>query len=146
MNRSLILAALLAATTLAPACTGSKTRATTPMNTYENADKEGLPREVWVDRVDTGETLAKKAHVASVYETRHGDLMKIQVNLQNDSGRSIFVRYRVEWFDDEGFKVDSPTESWNNVQISKGQRLALPAIATSPRAVNWRISIQESAM
>lgn len=146
MNRPLILAALAAAIAFAPACAGSKTRATSPMNTYENADKEGLPREVWVDRVDTGTTLAKKAHVASVYETREGGLMKIQVNLQNDSGRSIFVKYRVEWFDGDGFKIESPTESWNNVQISQGQRLALPAIATSPRAANWRISIQESAL
>ena len=146
MNRLLPIAALLAATTLAAGCTGSKTRATTPMNTVENADKEGLPREVWIDKIIVSSILAEKVHVASVYEGWNGDLKRIQLNVQNDSGRSIHVKWRVDWYDEEGFEVDTPTASWRNITLSKGQRLSLKSSATSPRALDWRFSVQESAL
>jgi uncharacterized protein YcfL len=140
-------AAMLAGLTLLPACTtGSKTKATTPMNTVEKANPDATPREEWIDKIAVSDILAEKVNVTSVYTDRSSGLQRIQLNVQNDSGRSIHVRYRIEWYDEAGFKLYTPSESWNNVTISKGQRLSLQANASSPLAVDWRFSVQESAL
>jgi len=147
MNRITLTAALLASLALTPACaTGSKTSATTPMNTVEKENPTGMPREEWINKINTSEILAGKVNVTSVYVDWNGDLQRIQLNVQNDSGRSIHVKYLIEWFDEAGIKLYTPTESWNNVTLSKGQRLSLQGRSTSPYAVDWRFSVQESAL
>ena len=142
-----ISAALLAGLALLPACnTGSKTKATTPMNTVEKTHKDARPREEWIDKITVSDILAGKVNVTSVYTDKSTGLQRIQLNVQNDSGRSIHIRYMVEWFDESGILLYTPAQSWNNVTLSKGQHKSLQANATSPLAVDWRFSVQESAL
>lgn len=147
MNEWKIGAALCAGLMLLPACnTGSKTKATSPMNTVEKTDKDAMPREEWIDKIIVGEILAGKVNVTSVYTDVKGGLQRIQLNVQNDSGRSIHIHWTVEWFDENGMLIYTPAASWNNVTLSKGQRRSLQANATSKAAVDWRFSVQESAL
>lgn len=139
-------AALLAALLLAPACQGSKTRATTPMNTVEKEDPDATPRKEWIDKIHISEILGEKVNVTSAYVADRGGLPLVQLNVQNDSGRSIHVRYHFEWFDEDGILIETSATAWNNITLHKGQRLSLKSIATSPRAVDWRFSVQESAL
>lgn len=140
-------AALLMGLALLPACTtGSKTKATTPVNTVEKANPGARPREEWIDKIITSDILAGKVNVTSVYTDESNGLQRIQLNVQNDSGRSIHFHYTVDWFDEHGMLIYTPAQSWTNVTLSKGQRKSLQANATSKLAVDWRFTVQESAL
>ena len=69
---------------------------------------------------------------------------KIQIQFYNKTRRAKSFTYRVEWFDAEGMNIGSPMEHRTPTSIEGGQIKTIVIVATSPKAVDFRVSLLES--
>lgn len=135
MNK-LALVALAAAALLAGCAT---------VNTVERASPHGRPAYVPDRRVVTDFDLSDSLHVFGILQNYvSGDLLKIELRVQNMRHRAKTYRYRIEWFGKDGMALPSPTDAWKLVTLEGQETTSLTAIATTPRAVDFVIKFQDA--
>jgi uncharacterized protein YcfL len=114
------------------------------INTVERADPLGRPQVVNDRRIETDPTLSEKASVVRVYETKVGDLTKVQVDILNTRTTQREISYKFEWYDDAGMLVNSPMSDWKPQTMLGGEKVSLVSIAPNPRARDFRLKMKES--
>ena len=138
MKRSLFV--LLPAAALALLATGCATS----VNTVSRAQPQANPDFVPDQRLITDSTLARKVGIVSVNQAKvSGDLLKIQVTLQNKSSKAQAFDYKFDWIASDGMELSSPTGGWKQIQLEGKEERAISATATSPRAVDFRLKLRE---
>ncbi|MEN9841191.1 MAG: hypothetical protein RL376_991 [Verrucomicrobiota bacterium] len=138
MKRSLFV--LLPAAALALLATGCATS----VNTVSRAQPQATPDFVADQRLITDSTLARKVGIVSVNQAEvSGDLLKIQVTLQNKSSKPQAFDYKFDWIGSDGMELSSPAGGWKQTQLEGKEERAISAIATSPRAVDFRLKLRE---
>lgn len=76
--------------------------------------------------------------------TGPGGFLKVQVELQNTTGSAQKFTYRIEWYDENGMVINSPTAAAIPRSIEGGETLAITAMAPTDRAKDFRIKFLES--
>ncbi len=115
------------------------------VNTVERAVPTATPNYVADKRVITDSTLAGALRVVSVNQaTVSGDHLKIQIQVENLKSRTMNFRYRVEWFDQQGMLLPSPTDLWKPFVMQGRESSAISAVAVNPKAVDFVIKFQEA--
>ena len=105
------------------------------------APQDGLPEEVWKEQVHMSQAAWQMVSVVDVKEGFQDGLMRVQVNLRNRTqGRQSF-RTLFEWFDESGFKLDTPNEGWKSHIIRANQEFTTGSTATNPKAKSWRLNV-----
>lgn len=119
--------------------------ATESMNTVEPAMPEGRPMMVSDQRILTDPSLGRNVYVIGVNEawTENG-YKKVQVQIYNRTRSAKTFTYRVEWYDKDGMLISSPSDNRTPRTIEGGQKMSIPALATSPKAVDFRFTFLES--
>lgn len=136
---SLSFLALGAATLLlAPGCRS------TAVNTVEPVSQTGQTQMISDKRVLTDQTLNNVVRIIGL-NTATGDegFLKIQVQVENRTGRASAFTYQVEWFDENGMIIDSPIRVARPRTIEAREVLAITATAPTPRAKDFRIKFLE---
>lgn len=134
-----ILACFLFASLVLTAC---QTRS---VNTVERANPLALPQGVVDRRVQADVSLSETLRVLAVNQTLvSGDLLKLQVRVENLSQKTQFFRYRIEWYDREGFLVETSTDLWKPLILQGREVSSLTSVALSPKAVDFVVKFQES--
>ena len=134
-----LLLALVAGLLLTEGC------ATRSMNTIDPASPEGIPHMVSDKRVLTDPNLNRNVYVVGINDAyTDAGYKKIQIQFYNKTRRAKSFTYRVEWFDAEGMNVGSPMEHRTPTRIEGGQIKTIVIVATSPKAVDFRVSLLES--
>ncbi len=117
----------------------------TSVNTVSRATPEATPTYVADQRVITDATLARKIGIVSVNESRvSGDLLKIQVTLENRSSKPQAVTYVFDWIGADGMEQPSPVGGWKQIQLEGREVRAVSAVATRPSAADFRLKIREN--
>ncbi len=117
----------------------------TSVNTVSRATPNATPTYVADQRVITDATLARKIGVVSVNESRvSGDLLKIQVTLENRSSKPQAVTYVFDWIGADGMEQSSPVGGWKQIQLEGREVRAVSAVATRPSAADFRLKIREN--
>jgi len=120
------------------------TGCSTTVNTVERAERVGIPNAIEDRRVVTDESLGGKVSIIQVNEgVVSGNIPKIQVLLRNNKDRRLNVNYVFEWYDMDGMRVTSATESWQTLRLMGQEEQAVSAVAPSPRAVDFVLKLQE---
>lgn len=115
------------------------------VNSVERAVPVASPSYVSDKRIITDYTLAKSLAIVSVYQTTvSGNLLKIQVQVENLSSRTNNLRYRIQWIDRDGMVVDSPLDVWKPLTLQGRERSSVSGVAPTPAAVDFTIKFQES--
>jgi uncharacterized protein YcfL len=110
------------------------------VNTIERADPQARPSYVPDRRMITDRELADSLRVFAVKQNYvSGDLLKIELTVQNMHSHDKSFRYRFEWVDKAGMALPSPTDGWKRVFLKGKETTSLTAIATTPRAVDFVI-------
>ena len=136
--RVALLAGLAALALFAGGCASS-------VNTVSRAEPQATPGYVNDQRVITDATLGRKVAIASVNETKvSGNLLKIQVTLENRSSKPQAFTYKFDWIGQDGMELSGPTGGWKQVQLQGRETRAVSAIATSPSAVDFRLKLREN--
>ncbi len=133
------LHALFAATVLALASAGCAT-----VNTVEPANPVGKADKVPDKRIITNETLNAIAYVVEVDRAKTpGGFEQVQVQLQNMKAGVKNVNYRFTWFDINGIALNTDPVM-KSLSLEGGETRVIQDVATSPNAVDWKLSLYES--
>jgi len=139
---------LLAITLLAAVATLAGTGCNTThhqVNTVEPANPNYVRRNIEDKRIIRDSSTARSVHVLNVIEgTTPDGSMRIGVEVQNTRSKSFRFNYRFDWFDAQGFPVNTPATTMISQQLEGGQILVLSAVAPNAGARDFRLSIQES--
>lgn len=70
-------------------------------------------------------------------------LKEVQVMGENKSGEYLKLRYRVVWFDKEGFEIESIGSKWAELPVYKNADFTIHIVAPSPKAADYRLFINK---
>ena len=68
-------------------------------------------------------------------------LTELQVMGENKTNDYIKLRYRVVWFDKEGFEIESIGSKWAELPVYKNANFTIHIVSPSNKAVDYRIFI-----
>lgn len=111
------------------------------VNTVERADPLATPAYIADKRVITDPTLERRVSVLRVNEGKVGDLLRIQIEVENKTYTAQVYNYEFVWIEQDGFQVTSPPPLWKAGQINGRERQFLTAIAPNPRVVDFRLNL-----
>ena len=104
------------------------------------ADLSGEPN---LTRVFISGEFAKDIQVDGVNQTHvSGDLLKVQFNVRNVDKKPRRILYKIEWFDANGIMINDSSQFQQSQLMRGNEPVALQAVATTPKAQNFRIKIQ----
>lgn len=136
--RAALLVASAALGLLAAGCAHS-------VNTVSRAEPQASPNYVNDQRVITDSTLGRKLGIVSVNDGKvSGDMLKVQVTLENKSPKPQAFTYKFVFIADDGMELSGPTGGWKQVQLQGRETRAISAVATNPRAADFRLSLREN--
>ena len=116
----------------------------TNVNTVERAQPLANTNYVADKRVVTDNTLARTVRVNSVnQDTVSGNLLKVQVTLENLKNNARTVRYKFEWINDAGMAIGSPNETWKVITLQGRETTTVSTVAINPRAVDFVFKMSE---
>jgi uncharacterized protein YcfL len=117
----------------------------TSVNTVSRSESQATPSYVADQRVITDSSLGRKVAIVSVNEAKvSGDLLKIQVTLENRSTKPQAFTYKFDWIATDGMELSAPTGGWKQIQLEGRETRAVAAVATSPKAVDFRLKLREN--
>ena len=138
-NNTLLLASAACGTALLLSGCGAT------MNTIEPAGTVAQRQMLSDKRVITDTRLHNRVQPVGINTaTGVGGFLKIQIELLNTTGSRHAFTYRVEWFDENGMIVNSPTAVATPRTIEGGETLSITATAPTDRAKDFRIKFLES--
>ena len=73
--------------------------------------------------------------------TMTGDLLKIDVNLNNDSSKVKRINYKYRWIDREGMRAWEE-EVWKPLLMNENTNIVVTGIAPTNKAVDYRLILQ----
>lgn len=136
MKALLSIGAVLCAAFLLSACSDS-------VNTVERAEPLSSPDMIADKRVATDPGLGRKVRVLGVNQGSAGNLLRIQVEVENMTYSPQSFNYEFSWIDQDGFLVTSPAPIWKSMQVNGRERNFLSAIAPNPRVTDFRLNLLE---
>jgi uncharacterized protein YcfL len=106
------------------------------------ADPSSLPE---LKKVYMPSELARNINVVSVnQETVNGDLIQIQVNLENLTKKPMNLNYKVEWMDVAGIVINDSSAGWQPLYVRGAENVAVQSVASTPRAKNFWLKLQKA--
>lgn len=116
-----------------------------PINSVENAQKEGQRNMVADQRVVTDTGLNKSVSVVGINTAMTpGGVLKVQAELLNRTKSFHRFSYRFEWFDANGMQINTVTSSVIADQIEGGESKFISAIAPTPACKDFRLKLLEA--
>lgn len=114
------------------------------VNTVEPANPVGKADKVADKRIITNEALNAIAYVVEVDRAKTpSGLEQVQVQLQNMKAGVKNVNYRFTWFDINGIALNTDPVI-KSLVLEGGETRVIQDVATSPNAVDWKLSLYES--
>ncbi|MBX3745283.1 MAG: DUF1425 domain-containing protein [Verrucomicrobiae bacterium] len=140
-SRPILALSLLAVVAFAAGCNTSRHQ----VNTVEPANPHYVRQPIEDKRILRDRNVSRSVAILTVIEgvTPEG-LQRIGVEVQNRRTQSFRFNYRFDWFDLQGFPVNTPTATMISRQIEGGQILVLDSVAPHPHARDFRLTLQES--
>lgn len=70
-------------------------------------------------------------------------LKELQVLGENETDEYMKLRYRVVWFDKDGFEIDSISKNWTELPVYKNANFSIHIVAPNKRAADYRLFINK---
>lgn len=136
-NITLLLAGMFIGITFFSSCT--------TVNTVEREESVGTKQVVADKRVITDATLNKKVSIVGLNEVvTPGGFLQLQIEILNRKNSMQEVSYKIEWFDENGMRVDTPASVWVPRQIEGQETLSITATAPKQAARDFRVKFMEN--
>lgn len=116
-----------------------------PINSVENAQKEGQRTMVSDQRVVTDTGLNKSVSVVGLNTAMTpGGVLKVQAELLNRTKSLHRFSYRFEWFDMNGMQLTTVMTTTVADQIEGGESKFISAVAPTPACKDFRLKLYEA--
>ena len=96
---------------------------------YVKVVDKSIQKEISVEKIST--------------RVSESGLMELQVMGDNKSSEYMKLRYRVVWFDKDGFEIKSLSANWTELPVYKNANFTINAIAPSPKVADYRLFINK---
>jgi uncharacterized protein YcfL len=117
----------------------------TTVNSVENAQKEGQRQMVSDSRVITDGSLAKKVSIVGVNTAMTpGGVLKVQVELFNQTRSYQAFNYRFEWFDASGMQLNNVASALIPSTIEGKESKFISAVAPTSDCKDFRLKLIEN--
>ncbi len=70
-------------------------------------------------------------------------LKELQVLGENETDKYMKLRYRVVWFDKDGFEIESIASNWVELPVYKNANFTIHIVAPNKNAVDYRLFINK---
>jgi len=70
-------------------------------------------------------------------------LKQLQIMGENDTDEYMKIRYRVEWYDKDGFKIDAIGEKWSELPVYQNANFTISIIAPNKSATEYHLFINK---
>jgi len=104
----------------------------------EGEDGEALQK----DYIIKDRTLAKDIEVLDVKARYVGDFLDAQAVVKNRRKYTVPFEYAVDWFDEEGFPIDSSIRLWKPDLLDGGETKWITALCPKPHARGFKFMIR----
>lgn len=109
----------------------------------QNTSQNTLSLDGSTDQVLVVEgALGSKVQMQNILRRQRNGLMEVQVDLFNASSSNISIEYSFEWFDAQGFKLDSSIQHWTPITMNGKQLHSVQAVATKAGADKFRMHVR----
>ena len=114
------------------------------VNSVQRSNPQADPNYVEDQRIDRDAGLARALAVVGVNESRvSGNLLKIQVSIENLKGSARSFNYKFDWIGKDGMVLSAGAGPWKSITLKGRERSEISAVAASPQAVDFRLKLQE---
>lgn len=115
---------------------------TNTVNSVENAQKSGQRYMIPDQRVITDISLSHKVSVVGVNTAMTpGNVLKVQVELLNQTRKLTRFAYTFEWFDANGMQINNVTSATIADQIEGRESRFISAVAPDPACTDFRLKL-----
>ncbi len=114
------------------------------VNTVENYDKAALPLQMRDVRIVTDQKLASRVAVQQIHTSNPSPekpVIRMQAEVENLTREPLSVNYLIEWYDDDGMRVDGAAAGWKQLRLASRESYSLVSTAPSPKARDFRIKL-----
>lgn len=73
------------------------------------------------------------------------DRMEIEGTFIKKVEADLRFRYKMEWYDAAGFRIDDPTQSFEVVELAGARSVTVRNVAAARRIARWRIRVEPDA-
>lgn len=136
--RGMAVMALLAALGLA-GCSTTAGVETTGKASWNDDGSRGLEKKV----IFNNSGLAGDIEIVDVKSALAGDIMRAQATLRSKDRDTLPFQYRFEWFDSNGFEINSGAGAWKPLLLNGRESKTIQAVAPDPRAKEFKLKIRE---
>ncbi len=70
-------------------------------------------------------------------------LKELQVLGNNETSKYMKLRYRVVWFDKDGFEIKSIGQNWTELPVYKNANFSIHIVAPNKKATDYRLFINK---
>jgi uncharacterized protein YcfL len=109
------------------------------VNSIESVPRAATAPVVADNRVVTDIHLDGALSVGAVRGDRVGDLRRISTTLVNQRDSVLVVACKVEWLDQNGVLLPSPSSGWKRLRFEGRESLSFSDVAISPQATDFRL-------
>ena len=86
--------------------------------------------------------LAKELVMESIQTKRENDRLFVQFNLRNTRSSNLEIEWAIEWFDQAGFRIDTPTH-WQPAAMGGKGFKTISQTAPTPAASGFRLGVRK---
>jgi uncharacterized protein YcfL len=86
---------------------------------------------------------ASKVKVEDIVYRETGNLIEAQIQLTNQSSKSVAVELKGKWYDESGFAVDDPKELWRHIIIAGKETKTVKLVSPRRNAVKLEVLTRE---
>jgi len=105
----------------------------------EGQEGETLQKDYFIN----DKSLAKDIEVLDVKARQVGEFLEGQAVVRNRKKQTVHFEYRFEWFDQEGFPIESNIALWKPELLYGRESKHLQALCPKPAAKGFKIMIRE---
>lgn len=122
-------------------CTNTTPPITSGIGTSNMTLRDDFSKNLQVDNPD----LAKKLAVFDVKSRQTNGLLEINLGLKSSYKKSLKLQYHFNWFDAQGFVVESRKTPWKPLELHGFQTTTLRGLAPNEQVVSFTVYVRKAA-
>ena len=87
--------------------------------------------------------LASNLKIADTKTGFAGNLLKVQVEIKNDSGSALSFQYKFKWLDKSGFEVGIDGRPWQPLSITAYESKMVQGVAPNSSVNSFKVLVQD---
>ncbi len=88
-------------------------------------------------------TFGRQIAIVKVAHDYVGELMRANVTLKSNRGRSLLMQYRFSWYDSNGMEIDGRGQPYRDLIIEGRDTVNVTSVAPSPAATEFKIRVRK---